>query len=125
VQQGRGDYRQEVTALLLDAICSKNGGRMPATMLEWRTVAKRFGVRKIRIRSQSTVGEPFLRADVIWLPRVRHRYCLALRHLSHEAAEAGLIWEGEAPYNYPAGWEDDCHRIARLIEKIAVASLEA
>jgi hypothetical protein len=93
-------------------------------MLEWRTVAKRFGVYSIKIQPRRILKSPCLRDDVIWLPRIRHRYCLALRHLSHEAAEAGLIWEGEAPYNYPAGWEDDCHRIARLIEKIAIASME-
>lgn len=116
----RGDYRHEVAVLLLGAIMEGNGGRMPATVLEWRTVARRFGVRKIRVRR--AVAEPFLRADVIWLPRVRHRYCLMLRFIAHEVAEAGLIWEGEPPYNYPVGWEDDCHRIAQLVENLAVAS---
>ena len=49
------------------------------------------------------------------LPRVRRRYCLMMRYLAHETAEAGLEWEGEPPLVYPStGWANDRHRIAML-----------
>ena len=116
------EYRHEVAARLLDVIIERAGGRMPETPLEWRTVARRLGVEQIKMVSPTILASPMLRDGVMWLPRVRHRYCLMMRYLAHETAEAGLEWEGEPPLVYPpSGWFNDRHRIAILIENLAVA----
>ncbi len=116
------ETRHEVAARLLEVIIERAGGRMPETLLEWRTVARRLGVEQIKMVSPKILPSPMLRDGVLWLPRVRHRYCLMMRYLAHETAEAGLAWEGEPPLVYPAGgWTNDRHRIAVLIENLAVA----
>jgi hypothetical protein len=84
------EIRHEVAARLLDVIIERAGGRMPETVLEWRTVARRLGVEQIKIVSPTVLSSPMLRDGVLWLPRVRHRYCLMMRYLAHETAEAGL-----------------------------------
>lgn len=115
--------RHEVAARLLEVIIERAGGRMPETPLEWRTVARRLGVERIKLVSPHLLPSPLLRDGVMWLPRVRRRYCLMMRYLAHETAEAGLEWEGEAPLVYPStGWTNDRHRIAVLVENLAVAS---
>lgn len=118
--------RQEVAARLLDVIIERAGGKMPETLLEWRNVARRLGVEQIKLVSPQILPTPFLRDGIMWLPRVRHRYCLMMRYLVHETAEAGLEWEGEPPLVYPTnGWSNDRHRIAVLIENLAIASAKA
>ena len=120
------EARHEVAARLLEVIMERAGGRMPETLLEWRTVARRLGVEHIKMVSPKVLSTPLLRDGVIWLPRVRHRPCLMMRFLAHETAEAGLEWEGEPPLVYPSqGWTDDRHRIALLIENMAIASAKA
>ncbi len=99
---------------------------MPETVLEWRTLARRLGVEKIKMVSPTVLSSPLLRDGIMWLPRVRHRYCLMMRYLAHETAEAGQEWEGEPPLVYPpTGGTNDRHRIAVLIENLAVASAKA
>ena len=118
--------RHEVAARLLDVIIERAGGRMPETLLEWRTVARRLGIEEIKMVSPTVLSTPLLRDGILWLPRVRHRYCLMMRYLAHETAEAGLEWEGEPPLVYPlSGWTDDRHRIAVLVENLAVASAKS
>jgi hypothetical protein len=118
--------RHEVAARLLEVIIERAGGRMPETLLEWRTVARRLGIEQIRMVSPAVLPTPLLRDGILWLPRVRHRYCLMMRYLAHETAEAGLEWEGEPPMVYPLSeWMDDRHRIAVLVENLAVAGAKA
>ena len=118
--------RHELAARLLEVIIERAGGRIPETPLEWRTAARRLGVERIRLVSPKLLPSPLLRDGVMWLPRVRHRYCLMMRYLAHETAEAGLEWEGVPPLVYPStGATNDRHQVAVLVENLAMARAKA
>ncbi len=70
------------------------------------------------------LASPILRYDgwyaqgKLYLPHTSDMRLLNV-WMVHELAEASMIWEGRAPFRYPAEWGTH-HDLARMVERIAI-----
>lgn len=102
--------KDEIARVILAEIADANGGAPPSTIWHWRRVARRFGVR-IMIVPRGSIPAPILRYDMflarakLYLPHARKPDLLA-SWLTHEMAEAALIWTGCSTLNYAPEWGD-------------------
>lgn len=121
-------WRLEIAQRIIELIYEANRGTWPATLFQWRRVAQRFGLHLYCLRA-SRPFTPRIYDDFLivpWLPAMRDTdHCLLVRWLTHELTEAILIWDGEPEYCYVTAETPNQarHRIARLVENLAVASL--
>lgn len=114
--------RDTILREICHAISDANGGKWPATMTDWERVAARFGVR-VLVVPPCILASPILRYDgwyaqgKLYVPRTSDMRLLNL-WMTHELAEASMIWEGRAPFCYPGEWGTH-HDLARMVERIA------
>lgn len=113
--------KDEIARAILAEIADANGGAPPSTIWHWRRVARRFGVR-IMIVPRGSIPAPILRYDMflarakLYLPHTRKPDLLA-SWLTHEMAEAALIWTGCRLLIYPPEWGDH-HALSLMFERL-------
>ncbi len=113
--------------LVCQVIADSNGGRYPSTFQDWRSVARRAGIRRILFCSRELVPSPILRYDrnrttaMLYLPIPRSRRQLYFWML-HEVGEKLMGMEVAPVFVYPEEWGDH-HAIAKIVESCHAPAL--
>lgn len=107
-----------LAAYILSLMADANGGTEPATIWQYRRVARRFGV-KIKFVPVGGGAGGFARhrpgrGGVIYVSRTRAAGQLR-REVLHELAEVATYWDGVPPWVCSIARHD----IARMIERAA------
>ncbi|OGF05238.1 MAG: hypothetical protein A2W00_04635 [Candidatus Eisenbacteria bacterium RBG_16_71_46] len=92
-----------------------NGGPWPETFCEWRRVCRRFGISLLLVRACGSFRA--WQVEDVLIIRYTPRWDRMHPWIAHEVTEWLLHWDGAGPPCRFPGDEQECHRIAHLVER--------